>query len=98
MMRQHDSNKIMVTVSLDFIKSLEEKIASIESKLNMLSSTEIIQADQLLTRFDAMKLLGVGKDAFRGYMNSGKLKVHKVGRRIFVRRSEIENMINNHTL
>lgn len=79
---------------------IQERLNSLEEKINVIYSAVINQKkeDELLTSEQARELLGVSKSTWQAMRDQKRIPFSQIGRKIYVKRSDVEAYINNHTI
>lgn len=87
--------KVEGILSEEFIQQLEQRIlTTVESALN--KHIDKIRTEKVnLTRQQAAARLKISLPTLQKHINSGKLKASKVGRRMLITESSIEELLNN---
>lgn len=77
-----------------------ERLGDLEQKINMIYSAVMNQKkeDELLTSEQARELLGVSKSTWQAMRDQKRILFSQIGRKIYVKRSDVEAYINNHTI
>lgn len=79
---------------------IQERLNSLEEKINVIYSAVMNQKkeDELLSSEEARTILGVSKSTWQTMRDQKRIAFSQVGRKIYVKRSDVEAYINNHTI
>lgn len=77
-----------------------ERLNHLEQKINIIYSAVMNQQkeDELLTGEQARVLLGVSKSTWQSMRDQKRIAFSQIGRKIYVKRSDIEKYINRHII
>lgn len=83
---------ISVNIPVEEWNETRAQIRKICSGLDFLTAQ---QKNEYLTIEQVCKALNIGRCTFYNYKNSGKLKVSKIGKKMFVKQSDLDEAITN---
>lgn len=89
-------NLSMAVVPESFLQKMQADINQLKDLLKQKSKDEINA--QWLESNEARKLLGVSQKTWQTYRDERVIPFSQIGRKIYVRRSDIENYLNNHII
>lgn len=81
---------IFTSLGLDELRSLIEDSISNELKRQLPSTSLNGQSERLLSRQETAKLLNVSTSALLTYVKKGKIKAHRIGRRVLFKQTDID--------
>ena len=79
-------------------KFLREMLNAIEAKLQEHKSSAVASSDEILSSKEVLDLLHISPKQFYQLRKEGRIAYSQVGRKIYVKRSEIERYINAHNI
>jgi len=84
-------NKIIQIQELTVLELTNLIRTSLKEELNHLQipQNDNVNSDELLTRKDVLKLLGISSVTLWNYQNSGQIKVYKFSNKCFYKKSEL---------
>ena len=84
----------MVIVPFEFIKSMEQSLATITEMLNNKIQNEV--KSQWVLSTDARKELGVSQKTWQTYRDNRVIPFSQFGRKIYVKRSDLDAFLERH--
>lgn len=83
---------VVIQDSEEFMRDL---LAALDTKLDKKAKAE--PTDEILTAKEAMEILHISSKQFYKLRKEGRIRFSQSGKKIYVRRSEIDRYINSHS-
>lgn len=81
---------ITITLPTEFVDAIADAVAAkLEDRLQA-SRPEAPARDPYLTRDQVAGLLGITKPTIHAWMKQGKLKAHRIGRRVYFKPEDLD--------
>ena len=91
------TNVKIIKISKVQFEYLSDGIEKIKERLDQLTNASQYK-DEYLTSTEARKLLGVSQKTWQTYRDERRIPFSQFGRKIYVKRSDIEEFISSHKI